>query len=474
MDLAEPVAADLVALVDRFAESHPVVQDLAGTSWLGAAAVETARCVARRLVGAPVLDPPATARMLSTVAHREIVLLELMCRGRPIQAIAATVAVMRSLGRLVQEPTSVQDVDETSEMQPDELEASLRALAERKLGDAPDEDLWPNSSVKDVVVRSVAIAESLEPARMLSDAANAVEQIGVGLDALVACLPGLGWDFSVGALYRTLGADIERLDRLFERSLELRRIIDLLGRMEATQRSRRGHDRGGREDVVGVLVGGDLSDALACEIALLSDTTSEDIFYQRLVERRLICLELRGEVTENQTSAEARGPIVVCVDTSGSMQGAPEIVAKAVVLALIRRAIPSQRPVHLLLFGGPGEFVDLVIERGSKVAGRLLEFLTMGFHAGTDFDGPLLRALDILTTPEFEKADVLVITDGLCRASRRICERVEKAKAEGDFRIVSLVIGGDDSGVREFSDQVHRVGPNATIDRGIDVVDWRL
>jgi uncharacterized protein with von Willebrand factor type A (vWA) domain len=48
------------------------------------------------------------------------------------------------------------------------------------------------------------------------------------------------------------------------------------------------------------------------------------------------------------------GPIILCLDTSGSMRGAREVVAKALALECMRGAHRQQRACYLYAFSGPG------------------------------------------------------------------------------------------------------------------------
>jgi uncharacterized protein with von Willebrand factor type A (vWA) domain len=48
------------------------------------------------------------------------------------------------------------------------------------------------------------------------------------------------------------------------------------------------------------------------------------------------------------------GPIILCLDTSGSMRGAREVVAKALALECMRGAHRQQRSCYLYAFSGPG------------------------------------------------------------------------------------------------------------------------
>ncbi len=49
------------------------------------------------------------------------------------------------------------------------------------------------------------------------------------------------------------------------------------------------------------------------------------------------------------------GPIILCLDTSGSMRGARETVAKALALECLRGANRQRRPCYLYAFSGPSE-----------------------------------------------------------------------------------------------------------------------
>ena len=50
-----------------------------------------------------------------------------------------------------------------------------------------------------------------------------------------------------------------------------------------------------------------------------------------------------------------RGPILLCVDTSGSMRGPRELVAKALALECMRAAREQERGCFVFAFAGPRE-----------------------------------------------------------------------------------------------------------------------
>ena len=267
-------------------------------------------------------------------------------------------------------------------------------------------------------------------------------------------LPGVGWSNAPGQLEHTLLGRLERLAALLEKLPELQRLADALGRLEDATR-KEGKQDGGREEVVGVHFGGDVRTALPTELGLLGDPDLEDLFYSRMVERRLVSLELSGSGDEGRAQGERRGPVIACIDTSASMEGAPELAAKALVLAVCRAAVPRGRVVHLVLFGGPGEKTEIRVRHGLGGLEGLLSFLELGFHSGTDFDGPLLRALELLDEQQLDRADILVVTDGLCRAHPDVVTRVSRSREERGVAVWSVVLGNDDArGVAPFSDEV--------------------
>ena len=100
---------------------------------------------------------------------------------------------------------------------------------------------------------------------------------------------------------------LEGLTALLAQLDDLRKLADHLGRLEESTR-RKGPQEGGREEVVGVRLGGDFANALPSELGLLGDPDTEDLFYQRFLERRLVTLELEGAGDEGVAMGDKRGP----------------------------------------------------------------------------------------------------------------------------------------------------------------------
>jgi Mg-chelatase subunit ChlD len=83
------------------------------------------------------------------------------------------------------------------------------------------------------------------------------------------------------------------------------------------------------------------------------------LFMAKRAERMLMSYERTGWVEDEPVRVTGRmeirpaaelGPIIVCLDTSGSMQGARETVAKAAVLECMRGAHRQQRKCYVYAF----------------------------------------------------------------------------------------------------------------------------
>lgn len=210
---------------------------------------------------------------------------------------------------------------------------------------------------------------------------------------------------------------------------ELDRLAELLGRSRSVSEQRTVHrvERRvrlrpvgvGKSEVTGVRAGDDLTSLLASEIALLAHPETQELFYAKLARRELLVLDYNRQqivedvIVRNVPSREEvpvdRGPAIVCVDTSGSMLGLPEKVAKATVLALARRLAVDRRRLEVIAFSS--QVRSFTVDHGASNLPDLAGFLAGGFHGGTDLGKALAAALTALEQAEYRHADVLVVSD---------------------------------------------------------------
>lgn len=212
-----------------------------------------------------------------------------------------------------------------------------------------------------------------------------------------------------------------------------------------------------KSEVHGTHRSDDVMRMLPSELLNLEDDTLEVLFYARLLEKNLLSYKLRGVTfingEETETHKKRTGPVVACLDTSGSMQGEPLLKAKALLLAIASILRREDRSLHVLLFGSTGEIREFSMDGQNDSVG-LLKFLQQGFGGGTDFETPLRQAFDIIASRKnYQKADVLMISDGGCSLSPAFTETVKTQKNILNCMIYTVLCAG--SKVKDdFSDEV--------------------
>ena len=136
---------------------------------------------------------------------------------------------------------------------------------------------------------------------------------------------------------------------------------------------------------------------------------------------------------------EAKGPFIICVDTSGSMHGTPETVAKTLCFAILKIAIRDNRKWYLISFSTGIETLTLPDLKNSL--DKIISFLSMSFHGGTDATPAMREALRMITTQDYKKADVIMVSDFVMSAFDKTTQEQIKSAKDNKTKFHSLVIG---------------------------------
>lgn len=204
-----------------------------------------------------------------------------------------------------------------------------------------------------------------------------------------------------------------------------------------------------REYIDGVTLGHNLSAMLPTEVALLADYDSERMFYQKYATKQLQLLSGKSPLTapkKKNTSKKSKprlteGPIIVSLDTSGSMGGEKEKVSKALLLQLIEIAKSKKRKCFLITFSISATILEITHPKHWK---KVSTFLTEHFTGGTDGNEMLGYAIEALETNEFSMADVLIISDfEFASPKASIQKDIIKAQSQGT-RFYGLRLGCGD------------------------------
>ena len=275
-------------------------------------------------------------------------------------------------------------------------------------------------------------------------------------DFLAQC-PGAG--FSYADLQAAGGEDFTALAQALRGNAAIQELARKMGRAYISEQRKKQTriPQASRSEVHGTHRSDDVMRLLPSELLNLEDEALENLFYARLLEKQLQTYELQGTTLIPGETTEAQrkrtGPVVACLDTSGSMGGTPLLTAKALLLAIANILRQEERSLHVLLFGAADEIREFALEDPQHSAG-LLHFLRQGFGGGTNFEAPLARAMQIIEQhPAYEKADVLMISDGDCQLSDHFCQHLHQRKAALDCMVYSVLCDGQRV-ADGFSDEV--------------------
>lgn len=226
------------------------------------------------------------------------------------------------------------------------------------------------------------------------------------------------------------------LAKRFKAAPKLREMAKMIGRMRLmAARLQSEKVQYGTSEISDIETGNQIERMLPSELLLAGDEASEAIFFRRYLERS--CLQYYLHSKENLQ----KGPIVVCVDDSGSMSGMPEVWAKSLAVALLDIARRQKRSFAFCTFD-----TNIRISVNETTAKRLsmgdilsaLEFFSGG---GTKWPPPLDWALSQIETEGMSKADIVFVTDGICRLDS---PKSYKARAKKlGVRIFGIGIGNE-------------------------------
>lgn len=258
-----------------------------------------------------------------------------------------------------------------------------------------------------------------------------------------------------GGRRRGAGAEIE-LGKRLAANPKLEKIARLVGRMRTLARAlRRSAFERSDQEIYETGPGAELEHLLPHELVALRHPLLRVDFQRRWLERSLAAYRLREQ------PRQGRGPMVVCLDGSSSMEGEKEIWAKAVALTLLDIARRQRRAFRSICFAGPTQplhVLDVPWRSGPTADPTSILDLAEYFPGGgTDFHRPLDAALAVLREKAFLRGDVVFITDGECQIDPLWREEFAREKQRLGFALFAVLIdvgSSSSSSLRTVSDRV--------------------
>ncbi len=205
------------------------------------------------------------------------------------------------------------------------------------------------------------------------------------------------WDSSMGNPEGGKGAG-EKLDLAAKLSKndKLKKLSLLVGSLKEEMLSarRKVWSKRGAE-VFDVSIGDDIGRMIPTELVSLRHKLLKNDFKKRYVEGRLFQYYLKEE--------RGRGPMVICLDGSSSMDGNKELWSKGVCLTLLDIAKRERRKFNVVVFssgGAPLKIFESIGKEGLSGWGmkesEIMELAEYFPGGGTNFEEPLNKAVSLL------------------------------------------------------------------------------
>ena len=325
----------------------------------------------------------------------------------------------------------------------EEAAATLKAMA-NKIAEQCDELIEDDELVSEVSqVMGSTLTETGKQVQEVSDLCEAW---------------GLGTRENCQVAFQNKKDAIERI----RRSSKLHKLTDLVGKFKESaiveQKKKAKH---GAVEIKGVTTGDKIQDALPSDrMNLCNDTTKKD-FYRRMSEHGLLQYSKEAHKQKN------KGPIIVCVDTSGSMSGDQEIWSKALTVGILEVAQMQKRDFACIIYSSHAD-KPIVIKKDEIAPQKIIDCAERFHNGGTSFEAPLNEALELIKDSTFKNADIVFITDGDCYVSDGFSRKFKQIKEEKDFKTLGVLVNmgrghASDSSLKEFCDNVTLVSDIADL-----------
>ncbi len=254
------------------------------------------------------------------------------------------------------------------------------------------------------------------------------------------------------------GARLE-LGRRLARNKKLGELARMVGRFKQDARAlkRKTLERGVAE-AYDIELGSELGRLIPAELLAMHHPVLKRDFHRRVLEGTVLQYRLRDD------EQKGKGPMVVCIDVSSSMQGDKEMWSKAVALTLMDIARRQRRLFRAVMFSsGEVSLKVLDLNRERRYQPDLNKVVEMAEYfpgGGTDFETPIDAAVELLGEKKLKRGDIVIITDGESQVSPEWLARLRERKDDLDFSIFAVLVdvgSAETSSLAQFADRITSV-----------------
>ncbi len=374
----------------------------------------------------------------------------------PLKELATEYLLNHELMSKLIESQSYQELREYTQL--DELGAGLgsKALLENLLKQLEqDSDLKEVSNKINDAVKQQASIPSDELHQMVSGMQSALRQaVELATDKAVTEVKEVeniitSWGLNQGEFERLAYNKKLELLQVLRGQQKFKDMTKLVGRIRNLATGSRKSKLEHRIELHSITQGADLNHVLPQELMALRRPALKLDFYRRMMEKQLLQYDL------NHREYMGQGPIIVLIDTSSSMCGGREVWSKGMALGLAEIAEKERRSFSYALFAsGRADLITDDFQVGQRSPDKLIKLASEFIGGGTDFEQPLQWAIGKLQESKFNKADIVMITDGECAIGNEFLKELQKVQLDKQFRIYSILIGNNPSELKRWSDEV--------------------
>ena len=213
-----------------------------------------------------------------------------------------------------------------------------------------------------------------------------------------------------------------------------------------------------KSDIAGVTVGRSFESLLPHEWAHFVDADLEDVFLRKFTTNSLQTFSYKSQSVHsaqslNRKVASLCGPMVVCVDTSGSMAGDAWGIALSLTMKLSEMCLADHRECMLVAFSVAATPIDAVQDRAG-----LLKFFNRRAEGGTDVRATLKLLPQFFNNDErYFGGDVLWISDFRIPLPERNYFGIIETLKQSGTRFYGLQLGIAENRWTPYFDEIYQI-----------------
>ena len=247
------------------------------------------------------------------------------------------------------------------------------------------------------------------------------------------------------------------------KSDKLSYIAKFLGRYKEMYANRRKNGYAyGRGEKYDITTGSNISKALTAEMSLLSDKWLIPLFIHKYQNKSL------KQYRKREPIFKGKGDMIVCLDESSSTFGDNQAWGMAIAMLMLKICRDNNRNFVLIHFSDDVKADIFLAADNENIRERMLEASETFLKGDTDFDLAINTAIDTADTADFKNADILFITDGICKISEECEEKLRECQKTSKFTITGILLDKGvnmDLYIKKFCKKIYK-----TSELGVDEI----